>query len=291
MAFAELAVLVLEGGQSWGLHRRIRDCGGLPVVVAAAQAVPEPNRTLRGVLERLIRGEFDAAVFTSTAGTRVLFELAGLADVACSLVNALRSLPVIAGTPRVATFLRRLGLVVEAVAPPPHRWGEVVEVTGRLHPRALLVNEYGRTQPALERGLRRLGAEVTSLRLYEWCFPADAGPLRQAVTSLAAGAFPVVVFTEPTAVVHAWEVARAEGLEREIARALRNAVVGASGAETTELLAIHGVAADVQVEGGYVERLVERLGEVAAATLERKRRGAPFPGLPPLEQGHRKIEA
>ncbi len=273
MALDGLRVLALETRHANEMARLIERQGGVPTVVASLrEAPPEQWEETKKVIERLLGGEFDVGVFLTGVGVRSLVRLVeermGLREL---LMEALRRMRLLARGPKAVAALRSLGLVVDAVAPPPYTWREVVEAARRLHPWSLIVQEYGRSNPALLRGLRSLGAEVTPLRVYEWTLPEDVGPLQDAVRGVVAGDFQVVAFTTPVQVVHLFEVAGQLGLGELLAESLKRCVIGSIGPATTEMLGEYGLEPDIEPQESKMGVLVWELGQRAVGLWEQKR--------------------
>ncbi|MBS1859415.1 MAG: uroporphyrinogen-III synthase [Acidobacteria bacterium] len=215
----------------------IRRQGGEPFVAPSMREVPlEANDAAFAFAERLFAGAFDMMMLLTGVGTRHLNRLLATRFPEDAFARALRALTLVARGPKPAAALRDMGLEPALIAPSPNTWRELLAVTGGRPERRIAVQEYGRPNPELLAGLRARGAEVTSVRVYQWDLPEDMEPLREAARRLAAGAFDVVLFTTAIQIAHLARVAREAGIEDHVLAALRRARVCSIGPTTTEAL-------------------------------------------------------
>lgn len=221
----------------------IRRQGGEPFVAPSMREVPLDDRSDVFVFaDRLFAGAFDMVVLLTGVGTRQLNRLLSARYGGAAFADGLRSVTVVARGPKPAAVLREMGLAPTLVAPEPNTWREVLAVTNGRPERRIAVQEYGRSSPELLDGLRARGAEVSTVRVYEWALPEDLAPLREAARRLVAGEFDVVLFTTGVQISHLARISREDGMEEEVLAALRRARVCSIGPTTTEALeefAIH----------------------------------------------------
>lgn len=236
MGFNGARVLAFESRRAGEMAELIRRQGGVPFVAPSTReaAVSEHDEVVR-FGERLLGGEFDCFVLMTGVGTRQLNRvLDGFAD-------ALRRVAVIARGPKPVAALRELGVTPAAVAAEPNTWREVLRVMEGRGERRIAVQEYGRANPEFVDALRALGAEVTTVRVYEYALPEDLGPLREAAQRLAAGEVDVTLFTTAVQIDHLARVAREEGIEEQALAGVRRSFVASIGPTTTEALEEFGV--------------------------------------------------
>jgi uroporphyrinogen-III synthase len=135
-----------------------------------------------------------------------------------------------------------MGLTPAIVAPEPNTWRELLAVLELRPERRLALQEYGKSNPELIDALRARGAEVTPVRVYEYGFPEDPEPLREAARRLAAGEFDAALFTTATQIDHLAQAARDQGIEEAALDALRAQTrVASIGPTTTEALEEFGI--------------------------------------------------
>ncbi len=237
-----MRVLSLESRRAAEIATLIRKQGGEPFVAPSMREIPlDPNSDAFVFAERLFSGGFDMAIFMTGVGTRQLARVVAARYGPERMPEALRGITVVARGPKPAAALRELQVPVTVNAPEPNTWRELlVAIEGRPE-RRMALQEYGRPNPELLAALRARGAEVMPVRVYQWDFPEDAEPLREAARRLAAGEFDVALFTTAVQMVHLARVAREMGIEDEMLEGLRRCRVGSIGPTTTEALEEFGI--------------------------------------------------
>lgn len=220
----------------------IRKQGGNPFVAPSMREIPlEENTAAFAFASRLLSGAFDMMILLTGVGTRQLNRLLATRHPENAFADALRRMTTVARGPKPAAALREMGVTPALIAGEPNTWREVLAVTARRPERQLAVQEYGRPNPELVEGLRARGAEVSTVRVYQWDLPEDTGPLREAARKLAAGEFDVVLFTTAMQMAHLARIAEDEGIGAAVLAGLRKALVGSIGPTTTEVLEEYGV--------------------------------------------------
>jgi uroporphyrinogen-III synthase len=242
-------VLALESRRAAEIAELIRRQGGEPFVAPSMREVPlEHNEAAFDFAERLFAGMFDMVVLLTGVGTRQLNRLLATRYPENAFADALRNVTLVARGPKPMAALREMGIGSAIVAPEPNTWRELLAITADRPERRIAVQEYGRSNPDLLEGLRARGAEVSSVRIYQWDLPEDTGPLREAAHRLARGDFDIVLFTTAIQMFHLVRIAREEGLEHEVLEALRRARVCSIGPSTTEALEEFGIRPTMEPE-------------------------------------------
>src|SRR5262249_15635282 len=147
-------------------------------------------------------GDFDMVIFLTGVGARLLNQIIETRYSPGSFLEALRRLAVVVRGSKPAAVMREWAVPVAVTVPEPNTWREVLASTESRQERCIAVQEYGRPIPELIDGLRRRGAEVTTVPVYQWALPDDLGPLREAVRRLAAGDVDVLLLTTSMQVPH-----------------------------------------------------------------------------------------
>jgi uroporphyrinogen-III synthase len=136
----------------------------------------------------------------------------------------------------------------------------------------------GDDSPALVERLRRRGATVLPVQLYEWVLPDDQAPLERAVREIAAGRVHAVAFTSAPQVRQLWLVAGRLGLAERLAEALRGPVAAAVvGPVCRAALVERGVTPRVEPRKSVMGALVHAIAEHLAAS--RVDAGGPLPAV------------
>ena len=232
-------MLALESRRTAEMAELIRKQGGEPFVAPSLREAPlEQNQETFQFAERLFAGGFDMMVLLTGVGTRQLNRLLALRYPETSFADALRRLTVVARGPKPVAALREMGLVPALTAPEPNTWRELLAVTEGRPERRMAVQEYGRSNPEMLAALRGRGAEVTSVRVYQYALPEDPAPLREAARRLAAGEFHLALFTTAVQIEHLMAVAE-DGPATLLA--LRKLQIASIGPTTTEALEEFGL--------------------------------------------------
>lgn len=244
----------------------IRKQGGIPLVAPSMRETPlEDNVAVFDFAERLMAGAFDMMILLTGVGTRQLQRLLATRYPETAFADALRSITVVARGPKPAAALREMNVPATLIAPEPNTWREVLAITEGRPERQIAVQEYGRPNPELTAGLQARGASVTSVRVYQWDLPEDAGPLREAARLLAAAKFDVVLFTTAIQISHLARVAEEQGIGRAALEGLRRAFVASIGPTTTEALEEFGVTPDFEPSHPKMGFLVREAAEHCGA--------------------------
>src|SRR5579862_413393 len=172
MPFDGLRVVSFESRRANEMAELIRRQGGDPFVAPSMRETPlENNAEAFEFAEKLFRGEFDLVIFLTGVGTRALDRVLASRYPEGQFAAALRTLVVAARGPKPMAALREMNVPVAVTAPEPNTWRELVDaLKGRTEQR-IAVQEYGRSNPELLDALRARGAEVTTVRIYQWDLP------------------------------------------------------------------------------------------------------------------------
>jgi len=154
------------------------------------------------------------------------------------------------------------------VAPEPNTWREALSATLGRPERHIAVQEYGRSNPELLNGFRARGAEVSTVRVYQWDLPEDTAPLREAARRVAAGAFRAALFTTSIQIAHLFRVASEEGVEEQVRSGLSTMMIASIGPTTSEALEDEGIRVDFEPSHPKMGVFVQ---EAAAAFAKGKR--------------------
>jgi uroporphyrinogen-III synthase len=272
MTLSGMRVISFESRRAAEMATLIRNQRGDAFVAPSMREAPlADNEDAFRFAERLFSGEFDMMIFLTGVGARALNGLLATRYPAGRFPEALRRLTVVARGPKPVAALRELDVPVTVAVPEPNTWREVLAATrGRLEKR-IAVQEYGRPSPELVEALRARGAEVTTVRIYQWQLPEDLGPLREAVRRIVAGQADVAMFTTAFQVPHLFRIAAEAGAEDSLRASLRNMVIASIGPATGEMLDEFGIPADITPSHPKMGFLVKETAEQSASILARKR--------------------
>jgi uroporphyrinogen-III synthase len=247
MSFSGLRVVAFESRRAQEIGELIRKQGGEPFVAPSMrEAALVDNTEAFAFAERLFAGEFDMVILLTGVGTRQLQRVLAARYSETAFPDALRRVTVVARGPKPVAALREMGLAPAVVAPEPNTSRELLEALRCRSERRIAIQEYGRSNPELVEGLRARGAEVSTVRVYQYDLPIDPEPLRAAARRLAAGEFHVALFTTAIQIVHLARVAAELGIEAEGLAGLRQCFIGSIGPTTTEALEEFGIKPNME---------------------------------------------
>jgi uroporphyrinogen-III synthase len=272
MAFDGLRVLSLESRRGPEMATLIRKQGGEAFVAPSMCEVPlEAHEAAFAFGDRLLRGEFDAVIFLTGVGARLLWKTLLARYSEEQLTTALHRVTIVVRGPKPSAAIRELGLTPDVQVPEPNTWRDVISAMRGSPDKRLALQEYGESNVELIDGLRALGKEVTPVRIYGWDLPQDTAPLRNAAAKLIAGGFDVVLFTASTQALNLMKIAREEGIEQQVIESLQSACIGSIGPTTSETLAEIGIQADFEPGHPRMGLLVNECAAAAAGILAKKR--------------------
>ncbi|HXD75623.1 MAG TPA: uroporphyrinogen-III synthase [Vicinamibacterales bacterium] len=243
-------VALLEARMSGELSSLVERQGGIAYSVPAVRetAIDQPEEAA-AFLDHLCAGRFDAVVFMTGVGASALLKEAGKRNQLDAALRALRTTVTVCRGPKPVAVLRRNDIQVSVSAAEPHTTREVLDATAALGvsgKRVGLVDYGERTVPAAD-GLRRQGAKVDEVCLYEWRLPEDPAPLEHLIGEIVDGKVDAVAVTSQIQIRHLFQIADNIGRHAALADALnRRTVVAAVGPVCATALRSFGVIPHVQ---------------------------------------------
>jgi uroporphyrinogen-III synthase len=271
MSFAGMRVLSLESRRAPEMAELIRKQGGEPLVAPSMRESPlADNSEAFQFAERLFRGEFDMVILLTGVGTRLLNKVLATRCPPEQFAEALRRTTIVARGPKPVAALREMQVPVTITAPEPNTWRELLAALQGRTEKHIAVQEYGRSNVELLDALRGRGAQVDTVRIYQWDLPENTEPLREAARRLAAGEVQVALFTTSIQIAHLLRVAAEAGIEDDVLAGLRHAVVASIGPTTSEALEEEGVHPDLEPSHPKMGFLVQETAQRAEAILAAK---------------------
>jgi uroporphyrinogen-III synthase len=263
--FAGARVALLEARQGSDLAGLVRRKGGTPVWVPAVREVrvtagPEVSAFFDG----LTRRECPIVVFQTGVGVNLLMKEAEQLGRLDELVDALKRVTTVARGPKPGAALSQRGLRACIGTRSPYTTTDLLEAMAGLPLEGTCVAliNYGERNQGLAEELRRRGARLKELQLYEWAMPEAVEPLRRLVQDILDGVVDAIAFTSQIQARHLFRVAEEMGLATALARALNARIVVASvGPTCTAVLQELGVTPHVAPERPKMGPMVTALGE------------------------------
>ena len=275
--FEGLQVVAFESRLTDEMAHLIVHHGGRPIVAPSMREVPlEENREALAFGERLLAGECDILILLTGVGTRALVQVLEARHSRAAILEGLSRVVRVCRGPKPVAALRALGIEPGISVPEPNTWVELLRALDEKAPvrgRRVAVQEYGVPNDELVAGLRERGAEVTTVPVYRWGFPADLEPLRAALRAIAEGLADVVLFTNGHQVRNVLRAAREAGLEERVRGAFERCVVASVGPIASQSLREHGLPIDLEPPHPKMGPLVREASLRCREILDTKRSG------------------
>jgi uroporphyrinogen-III synthase len=246
--FEGRTVLSFESRRSAEIAKLIETYGGRAMVAPATREVPAASDAdVSRFVTALLEGRIDLVIFLTGVGTRAL---ARAVEPFCSrdqFLGSLSKVPVVARGPKPVAALKELGVPIAWNVPEPNTWREILQLLDvnkvPLQGRRVAVQEYGIPSKDLMDGLKKRGAEVLAVHVYNWALPEDVTPLRNAIKAVLGSDVDVVLFTAAIQVHHLVQVAEEMGSRESLISALRklNIKIASIGPVTSEALGEYGI--------------------------------------------------
>jgi uroporphyrinogen-III synthase len=275
-----LRVLSLESRRSTEMARLIENHGGAALSAPSMREVPlEENSEALAFANQLLGGKFEAVIFLTGVGTRILFSAIEKKYSREAIVDALTRALVVARGPKPVAALREVGVQIDVLVPEPNTWRDILKsLDGRepqfsLDGKRVAVQEYGASNAEFLKSLADRGATVTPVRVYQWALPEDLAPLRKAVREIAAGRVDVMLVTSAMQVHHLMQVAASENLKENVCANLSKSIIASIGPVSSEALESYGLQADLVPQRPKMGQLIHEAARSATALLTEKRRG------------------
>jgi uroporphyrinogen-III synthase len=275
-------VLSLESRRAEQMAKLIENHGGIAVSAPSMREIPiEENAAALAFAEDLFAGRFDAVIFLTGVGTRILFAAIETTHPRERLVQALSGALVVARGPKPVAALREFGVPVGISVPEPNTWRDILQALDAHHPpfplsgKRIAVQEYGVSNREFLESLAAREAVVTPVPVYQWALPEDLGPLRRAVDEIVQGKIDVLLVTSATQVHNLMQVATEAGLAERVANGLRRAVIASIGPISTEALQSYDIAPDFEPTHPKMGQLVFEAAEKVRGVLREKRESEP----------------
>lgn len=274
-----LRILTLESRRGREMESLLEKRGAEVTSAPSLREVPLADQAQAFTFaETLFSGDCEHLVLLTGVGTQMLFDAMALRHDPAKIIDRLSKIRLYCRGPKPVRTLARWKLGPTIVAPSPNTWRELASELAALGPwrgQRVYVQEYGMRNERLMQSLRDLGAEPVPVPVYAWQLPEDVAPLERAVTALLDGSVDVIVLTSGHQLVHLLEVADSTSQRGALVERLVSSVVVASvGPVTTEVLADHGITADLEPDPPKMGQLVHELARRATQLAESKRQRA-----------------
>ena len=271
-SFGSLRVAALESRRSEDMSRLIERFGGNAFVSPSMRevAVEEPKEAV-DFAYRVITGEIGVVIFLTGVGFRHLVHSIERHLETQRFLDALSDVVTVARGPKPVAAMREVGLTPTHRVPEPNTWRDLLRTLDQHVPLAnqtVGLQEYGVTNHSLIAGLEARGAKVVQLRVYQWDFPEDLGPLKENLEAILAGERDVLLLTSAHQLVNLFRLADQQGQVELLRKSLQKMVVGSIGPTTSEMAQQMDVRIDVEPEHPKMGHLVQAAAEASVRILQ-----------------------
>jgi uroporphyrinogen-III synthase len=270
-----LRVISFESRRAKEMAELIRRHGGEPIVAPSMREVPlAENGAPLELFQKIEARQIDLVVLLTGVGTRTMVDALAIHYSRERIAALLGGVIILARGPKPVAALKELGLQPAFTAPEPNTWKEVLAVLDsnvQLKGKRIAVQEYGVTNQELLSGLEARGAEILRVPVYRWALPDDIAPLQAAIREIVATKADIVVFTSAIQVENVFQVARQDGLDTKLPKALARALLVSIGPVCSEALARLGLKPDFEPEHPKMGFMIGELASSVQKLLNGKR--------------------
>lgn len=266
-----LRVLSFESRKAAEMRSLIERQGGVATIAPAMREVtlgmtPE----IQTFVNRLSDGTLDLIILLTGVGAEALLTAIETEHPREHFFEQLERLRIVVRGPKPFATLKKWGVRIDAKAPEPNTWHEVVETVvslvadstsaasagKRLSELRIAVQEYGQPATELYAALEARGASVLPVPVYRWELPDDVSPVVAAIDAAVRNEFDVTLFTTAQHIVHTVQIAESLGRRDEWLASLRRTVIASIGPTATERLKEFGLPVDIEPEHPHMGHLV-----------------------------------
>src|SRR5262245_15500690 len=245
--FSGRTIGLLESRRSSELAAMVQRLDGIPVCAPAVREC-QSGVDAAPIIDRVVAGEFPIAIVLTGAGIATLLDAAQRGRSLDRLRQALGRMKLVCRGPKPLSVLKQHGLTASVVTSKPHTTRELLDALTRVSVDGVpvLLLHYGERNETFADALRRRGALVEDVCLYEWTLPDNVEVMRDMVRSAIAGRIDAMLFTSQIQFRFLHQIAVEMGAAEELLRALNEqVVVAAVGPVCAGALRDSGVVADV----------------------------------------------
>ena len=261
-SFHHSKVLAFESRRAKEIAELIRlNDGDAFVAPALVEVALEENQKALAFADQLYSNSFDMVILLTGVGTRFLGKVIASRDGEHRLAAELRKVNVVARGPKPSAVLREWQVPIHVQVPEPNTYRELLTAIEHVPGRRVAVQEYGRTNSDLLRGLEAQGRIVTTVPVYQWKLPNDTAPLAEALNRLLNGVFQVAIFTTGVQVEHFLDFASQSGKREQAQTALARLFLASIGPTCTESLRNCGLSPSMEPSHPKMGILVREAAE------------------------------
>jgi len=256
-------------GQTEEAGKLIRGMGGIPYYIPAIEIKSLRNlAVVKKFISELAEKQIDYVIFMSTNGVKYLFEAAEELRLALKLQESLSKTLLIAVGPRTAEALKKRQLRVDRVPTKYSSEGLLESFQNEsLKGKKIRIPRTSNATPTLTDQLRKRGAEVEEVYVYESGLPMDVKLKSQFYEDLTNGRIDALVFGSGLSAKNIFKMLAEKAPIKQIRSLIKEKVTTvAIGPTTAEALEELQLEVDVIPEDYLFERALSALAQFWAKT-------------------------
>ena len=247
----------------------IRRHGGVPLAAPVMQEhYRQDSPEVRQAITDVCNGKVAVAIFLTGVGADAMMGIADGMGVLTEFEDALRTITVVARSPKPGRVLRRHKIPISIMPPEPYTSSDLTAAMGGLFlgGKRVIFQRYGGPDSELPAYLREQGADFQELTLYDWGLPDDRSPVLRLIDSMEQGQVDALAFTSRPQVPNLLQIAADAGREGALRDCLAGSVAVASvGPVCSRKLRECGIDVDVEPAHPHMGNLVLAVAEYFAA--------------------------
>jgi len=228
--------------------KMIEEKGGKPYLIPTIEIKgPSDLSLIKNFINDLMKGEIDYVIFMSVNGVRYLLSAAESLGLRDQLIEYLAKTVTIAVGPRTAQELETHQIHVDLV-PAKYSSEGIIESLQQLDisGKSICIPRTKEATPALKENLRKMGAKVREVYVYESLLPIDSNIKERFFQDLICGKIHAIIFSSSLSVKNLFQMLM-EKISMEKLRDIMNSrlTIVAIGPVTAKTLFEMGVKVDV----------------------------------------------
>jgi uroporphyrinogen-III synthase len=259
--YGKIVAITRPEKQAKELAELVSKLGGTPYLVPTIEIKPHRDeRLVSRFLNRILREQIDYLIFMSVNSVTFLIEYLEKSGLKDEFLKKIEESRVIAIGPRTQREPKKYGIRVDAV-PSTYTSEGIVESLKKmdLREKTTVILCSNRSRRFLSHGLRKLGARIIEVPIYECVPPADCSRILEFINALQRGEIDIVTFTSSSTAINLFEIASQHIPVDDLIKNLERAVIAAIGPVTRRTLENLGVKVDVMPKEYTIEAMVDSL--------------------------------
>ncbi len=252
-------------GQAEEAGKLIEEKGGKPYYIPAIEIKNLSNcAPIKKFIAELVKLQIDYVIFMSTNGIKYLFNAAEELKKTSELKEGLASTFVIAVGPKTADALEKDFGVHVSLVPTKYSSEGLIECFGEseVDGKKIRIPRTSNATPVLTDKLRKMGADVEEIYVYESRLPVDEKLKQKFYEDLIAGKIDAIVFGSGLSAKNIFKMLSQKASMEKLREIVNiNVTTVAIGPTTGEALKEMGVKVDVMPEDYLFEKALSALAE------------------------------